>query len=134
MKLVMSILEFIGELLSSLHLLSGSKSDKTESFSNKKSVFILQASSSIIGLILLYIETDYIFGLKESGKSILVFFGLAILISLILTAILYKFEILYSLKITEFLWLIISFTLFFTSLLFGINFILSDLFFEAKSF
>lgn len=124
----MSILEFIGEVLSNLHLLSGSKSDESESFSNKKSVFILQASTFIVGLILLYIETDYIFGLKESGKSILIFFGLAILISLIVLAILHKFEILYSLKFSEFLWLIIPFTLFFTSLLFGINFMLSDLF------
>ena len=128
----MSILEFIGEILANLHLFSGSKSDESESFSNKKSVFILQAFTFIVGLILLYIETDYIFGLKESGKSILIFFGLAILISLIVLAILHKFEILYSLKFSEFLWLIIPFTLFFTSLLFGINFMLSDLFFEAK--
>lgn len=69
----MSILEFIGEVLSNLHLLSGSKSDESESFSNKKSVFILQASTFIVGLILLYIETDYIFGLKNLEKASLFF-------------------------------------------------------------
>ncbi len=129
----MSVLEFLFEALSNIGNFTGnSKSEKSTNFSDKKVVFILQFLALIIGFVLLYIEGSYIFSLKEVAKSMFIFFGLSILFSIIIIFLMNRFKILYSLNISQFFWLLISFTLFLASLLFGMNYIFSDLFFARK--
>lgn len=129
----MNIVEFLIELFSNIGRFSKSKTEESANFSNRRIIGILQAITFFTGTLLLYFESSYIWGLKEPMKSILVFLSISILMSLILILILHKFEVLYSLNFPQFLWLTLSFSVFLLGIFYGINFLLSDLFFASKT-
>ncbi len=128
----MNILEFLFEFFSNIGMIGSSKTKKSENFSNNRTVNIFIAISFFVGMLLLYVETNYIFGLKEFAKSILVVFIISVFVSLLLIFILNRLELVTSISLSKFFQILISFTVFFAAIFFGINFMLSDLFFDSR--
>ena len=128
----MNILEFLFDFFSNIGMLGSSKTKKSENFSNNRKVNIFIAISFFVGMLLLYVETNYIFGLKEFAKSILVVFIISVFVSLLLIFILNRLELVTSISLSKFFQILISFTVFFTAIFFGISFMLSDLFFDSR--